>query len=69
MGTTVPRQVVDLVEHFDRDHKVFLSPDYKQEQLRLGFANGLSLTGRRSNLGVWTSSDSRFLALRRSDSL
>jgi hypothetical protein len=28
-----PTPVTDLVERFDRDRKVFLSPDYKGEQL------------------------------------
>jgi len=37
MGTTPPKLVVDLVERFDRDRKVFLSPDYKEEQLRAEF--------------------------------
>ncbi len=32
-----PKLVVDLVERFDRDRKVFLSPDYKEEQLRAEF--------------------------------
>jgi hypothetical protein len=27
--------VADLVERFSRDRNVFLSPDYKEEQLRL----------------------------------
>ena len=34
MVASPPKQVVDLVEHFERDRKVFLSPDYKEEQLR-----------------------------------
>ena len=29
--------VADLVERFSRDRKVFLSPDYKEEQLRAEF--------------------------------
>jgi hypothetical protein len=29
--------VADLVERFERDRKVFLSPDYKEEQLRAEF--------------------------------
>ena len=37
MGASVPKQVSDLVERFDRDRKVFLSPDYKEEQLRAEF--------------------------------
>jgi len=34
MGTSPPKPVVELVERFERDRKVFLSPDYKEEQLR-----------------------------------
>jgi len=34
-----PKPVVDLVERFSRDRKVFLSPDYKEEQLRAEFLN------------------------------
>jgi hypothetical protein len=34
MGASPPALVADLVERFDRDRKVFLSPDYKEEQLR-----------------------------------
>jgi len=37
MVASPPKQVVDLVEHFERDRKVFLSPDYKEEQLRAEF--------------------------------
>jgi hypothetical protein len=37
MGTSAPKLVVDLVERFSRDRKVFLSPDYKEEQLRAEF--------------------------------
>ena len=33
--------VADLVERFDRDREVFLSPDYKEEQLRAEFLNPL----------------------------
>ena len=35
--------VADLVERFDRDREVFLSPDYKEEQLRVA-ADGSLLT-------------------------
>jgi hypothetical protein len=38
-SVSVPATVADLVERFDRDRKVFLSPDYKEEQLRLEFLN------------------------------
>ena len=34
MRASPPKPVLDLVERFSRDRKVFLSPDYKEEQLR-----------------------------------
>jgi hypothetical protein len=34
MGASPPALVADLVERFSRDRKVFLSSDYKEEQLR-----------------------------------
>jgi hypothetical protein len=37
MGVPPPKQVADLVERFDRDRQVFLSSDYKEEQLRAEF--------------------------------
>jgi hypothetical protein len=37
MGASSPALVADLVERFSRDRKVFLSPDYKEEQLRREF--------------------------------
>jgi hypothetical protein len=39
MGASAPKPVVDLVERFERDRKAFLSPDYKEEQLRAEFLN------------------------------
>ncbi len=39
MGASPPALVADLVERFERDRKAFLSPDYKEEQLRLEFLN------------------------------
>ena len=33
MGASPPALVADLVARFERDRKVFLSPDYKEEQL------------------------------------
>jgi len=39
MGTPVPDAVKRLVDHFDQGRKVFLSGDYKEEQLRLEFLN------------------------------
>ncbi|HTW92180.1 MAG TPA: hypothetical protein VMH22_10780 [bacterium] len=39
MGPIAPKQVSDPVERFDRDRKVFLSPDYKEEQLRSELLN------------------------------
>ena len=34
-----PDAVKRLVDHFDQDRKVFLSGDYKEEQLRAEFLN------------------------------
>ena len=34
MGTSAPGQVVELVEHFERDRDVFLSADHTEEQSR-----------------------------------
>jgi transcriptional regulator with XRE-family HTH domain len=34
VGTPAPDAVKRLVDRFDQDRKVFLSPDYKEEQLR-----------------------------------
>jgi len=34
MGASPPALVADPVERFSRDRKVFLSADYKEEQLR-----------------------------------
>jgi hypothetical protein len=53
MGTTPPKLVVDLVERFDRDRKVFLSPDYKEEQLRA--SSGPSPSIRHSDFVIRTS--------------
>jgi hypothetical protein len=39
MGTRAPDAVKRLVDHYDQNRKVFLSPDYKEEQLRLEFLN------------------------------
>jgi hypothetical protein len=39
MGASPPALVADLVERFSRDRRVFLSPDYKEEQLRAEFLN------------------------------
>jgi hypothetical protein len=39
MGMPAPDAVKRLVDHFDQDRKVFLSCDYKEEQLRLEFLN------------------------------
>jgi len=38
MGASPPKPVADLVERFERDRKVFLASDYKEEQLRAGLA-------------------------------
>jgi hypothetical protein len=39
MGASAPDSIKRLVDLFDRDRKVFLSADYKGEQLRLEFLN------------------------------
>jgi len=39
MGTPAPDTLLRLVDRFDQDRKVFLSGDYKEEQLRLEFLN------------------------------
>jgi hypothetical protein len=39
MGASPPALVAELVERFERDRQVFLSPDYKEEQLRAEFLN------------------------------
>jgi hypothetical protein len=43
-----PDAVKRLVDHFDQDHKVFLSSDYKEEQLRAEFLNSF-FTALRSS--------------------
>ena len=39
MSTPTPDAVKCLVDHFDQDRKVFLSGNYKEEQLRAEFLN------------------------------
>jgi hypothetical protein len=39
MGMPAPDAVKRLVDRFDQNRKVFLSGDYKQEQLRAEFLN------------------------------
>jgi hypothetical protein len=39
MGASAPDSVRRLVDHFDQNRKAFLSPDYKEEQLRAEFLN------------------------------
>jgi len=36
-----PDALLRLVDRFSQDHKVFLSPDYKEEQLRFEYLNPL----------------------------
>ncbi len=50
MTTPAPDAVKRLVDHFDLGRKVFLSGDYKEEQLRAEFLNGPSLSIRHSDL-------------------
>ena len=44
MATPAPDSVKRLVDHFDQNRKVFLSGDYKEEQLRAEFLNLFSRT-------------------------
>ena len=52
MGTP-PDALLRLIDRFDQDRKVFLSGDYKEEQLRAEFLNpfftalGWDMDGRR----------------------
>jgi hypothetical protein len=39
VGASPPALVADLVDRFDRDRKVYQSPEYKEEQLRAEFLN------------------------------
>lgn len=41
MATCAPDAVKRLVDRFDQDRKVFVSTDYKEEQLRAEFLNPL----------------------------
>jgi len=45
-----PDALLRLVDHFDQNRKVFLSSDYKEEQLRAEFLNCSSLSIRHSDL-------------------
>ncbi len=45
MGASAPDSVKRLVDHFDQNRKVFLSPDYKEEQLRAEFLNPFESLG------------------------
>ena len=58
-----PDAVKRLVDRFDQDRKVFLSGDYKEEQLRPAFPNDPSLTIRHSDFVVRTFSSPFFTAL------
>jgi len=55
---TPPYALLRLVDRFDRGHKVFLSPDYKEEQLRASCP-----PARHSAFVVRTSSSPFFTAL------
>jgi hypothetical protein len=61
MGASPPALVVDLVERFDRDREVFLSPDYKEEQLRA--SSGPSPSIRHSDFVIRASHDPFFESL------
>ena len=58
-----PDAVKRLVDRFDQDHKVCLSGDCKEEQLRLAFPSGSSLSIRHSDFVVRTSPGPLFTAL------
>jgi hypothetical protein len=52
MSTPAPDAVKRLVHHFDQDRKVFLSPNYKEEQLRLELLNPFfSALGSPTSIG------------------
>jgi len=59
MGMPAP----DAVKRLDQDRKVFLSGDYKEEQLRAELLNGPSLSIRHSDFVVRTSPGPFFTAL------
>jgi hypothetical protein len=63
MATPAPDAVKRLVDRFDQDRKVFLSGDYKEEQLRAEFLNGPCLTNRHSDFGIRTLPSPFFTAL------
>jgi hypothetical protein len=67
MGTPAPDDVKRLVDRFDLSRKVFLSADYKEEQLRAEFLNGPCLTIRHSDFAVWTCLEGLCLVARCSD--
>jgi hypothetical protein len=54
MGNT-PDAVKRLVDRFDQNRKVFLSPDHKEEQLRLGFQYAFCPFIRHSDFDIRTS--------------
>jgi hypothetical protein len=63
MGTPALDAVKRLIDRFDQDRKVFLSGDYKEEQLRAEFLNGPCPTIRHSDFVVRTSPSPFFTAL------
>ncbi len=68
MGASPPALVADLVERFDRDRKVLLSGDDKEEQLRAEFFNPFfeSLGWDSCNSAVPAASGSRVPTCHRS---
>jgi hypothetical protein len=63
MGSSAPDSVKRLVDHFDLSRKVFLSGDYKEEQLRAEFLNGPCPTIRHSDFVIRTFPGPFFTAL------
>ena len=75
MGKPAPdavKRLVDLsacnaqADRFDQDRKVFLSPDYKEEQLRAEFLNDSRLPIRHSDSAVRTCLEDLCLVARHS---
>jgi hypothetical protein len=58
-----PDTVKRSVDHFDQDRNVFLSGEYKEEQLRAAFVKGPSLAIRHSDFVIRTFYDPFFPAL------
>jgi hypothetical protein len=58
-----PDALLCLIDRFDRNCRVFLSPDCKEEQLRAELLNGPTRAARHSGFVARTSSSLFFTAL------